>query len=400
MTVVNKTPNPVNPKQTLTIATGIVKFIKLDKFPETKSYVYEGKKIESTHKASILLESGEDSQWVGLGDIKLNPKFEVLQIKDGDVFVEIEKGMEVSMMVKPNEYNGKTYYSSTKAKINILSTDGVEAAKQQSKPASNTSESSSSSTSSSKATGASTGTTKVYGEVKSIADGVAVVLDEKTDVEYKVVMGDKEGFVVGGRIAANIDSAGVIKSGYKSYVPKVESVKISKVQKDAYGSPESLFKMSFGNMMNVAALAVNIVDESQIPLVGAFAKELFEPAASLRTELITKYAANRHDDDVGSKLGDALKVAATVHGTDIDNLLAFARQYVEAHIEAEDEVKSYLATPLSKQSTPAKETKTASNKVDSKADNKTESANTDNSDEPPVFDNSVPPIDDFDDLPF
>lgn len=378
MTVVNTTPNPVNPKQTLTIATGIVKVIKLDKFPETKSFVYEGKKIESTHKASILLESGEDSQWVGLGDIKLNPKFEVLQIKDGDVFVEIEKGMGVSMMVKPNEYNGKTYYSSTKAKINILSTDGVEAAKQQSKPSSNTSESSSSSTSSSKATGASTGTTKIYGEVKSIVDGVAVVLDEKTDVEHKVVMGDKEGFVVGGRIAANIDSAGAVKSGYKSYAPKVAKDDLP---------------IRLGNAITVAELLAPSFDD-----IVSVAKEILPKIDSLRDDLAKKHPT-MDAYALGARTGQVVIVSAKQFTTGgIDYIIEQAEVLFDQLCAAEESLRGAVA---SKQPTPTKEAKKETKTLDKKLENVlTGETPLDKSNEPPVFDNSVPPMDFDDDIPF
>lgn len=120
-------------------AEGVVEYVKLDKFAETKvSYIkvagQADKKIESTHKASILLKekgAGKDDAgvWIGLGDVKLHPEHENLQVKgDNDEWITIERGVEVTMDVKLSEYNGKTYYNSSKGKINVLSTEGVQAA--------------------------------------------------------------------------------------------------------------------------------------------------------------------------------------------------------------------------------------------------------------------------------
>lgn len=119
-------------------AEGIVEYVKLDKFDELKvSYIkvagQPDKKIESTHKASILLKekgAGKDDAgvWIGLGDVKLHPEHENLQVKQDDNWITIERGVEVTMDVKLSEYNGKTYYNSSKGKINVLSTEGVQAA--------------------------------------------------------------------------------------------------------------------------------------------------------------------------------------------------------------------------------------------------------------------------------
>ena len=125
-------------KQEAFWAEGIVEYVKLDKFAEMKvSYIkvagQPDKKIESTHKASILLKekgAGKDDPgvWIGLGDVKLHPEHENLQVKKDDQWVTIERGVEITLDVKPNEWQGKTYYQSSKGKINVLSTEGVQAA--------------------------------------------------------------------------------------------------------------------------------------------------------------------------------------------------------------------------------------------------------------------------------
>jgi len=125
-------------KQEAFWAEGVVEYVKLDKFDELKvSYIkvagQPDKKIESTHKASILIKekgAGKDDAgvWVGLGDVKLHPEHENLQVKKDDEWITIERGVEVTLDVKPNEWNGKTYYQSSKGKIFVVSTEGVQAA--------------------------------------------------------------------------------------------------------------------------------------------------------------------------------------------------------------------------------------------------------------------------------
>lgn len=183
---------------------------------------------------------------------------------------------------------------------------------------------------------------KVYGEIKSIQDKEAIVVNEDGK-DYSVFLGDfSNGLVVGMRLTAKIDSRGYILSGFKSYPLKapVQSVteKISSVPDDSFSSKERQFKMSFGNMMNVAA-NTNFVEPEKI---ASFAIELFQPAADLRVKLINQYKDSRSDNDVGAKLGDALKVAASIHKNDIDAIVEFAEDYVNAHIEAEEYMKSIL----------------------------------------------------------
>lgn len=139
-------------KKEVFFAEGVVEFVKLDKFPEMKtSYIkvagQPDKKIESTHKASILLKekgaSREDAgQWIGLGEVKLHPEHENLQVKAavGDAperWVTIERGVEVALDLKVSEWQGKTYYNSSKGKISVLSVDGVQQAPASNKPAGN-----------------------------------------------------------------------------------------------------------------------------------------------------------------------------------------------------------------------------------------------------------------------
>ena len=182
----------------------------------------------------------------------------------------------------------------------------------------------------------------MYGEIKSIQDGVAVVANEDGK-DYKVVLGNfSNGLVVGMRITAKIDKDGNILSGFKSYPLKApaQSVtdKISSVPDDSFSSKERQFKMSFGNMMNVAA-NTNLIEPEKI---ASFAIELFQPAADLRVKLINQYKDSRSDNDVGAKLGDALKQAAKVHNNSIQGIISYAEKYVIEHIKAEEQMKNIL----------------------------------------------------------
>ena len=183
---------------------------------------------------------------------------------------------------------------------------------------------------------------KVYGEIKGIQEGVAVVANEDGK-DYKVVLGNfSNGLVVGMRITAKIDKEGNIVSGFKSYPLKASAQsttdKISSVPDDSFSSKERQFKMSFGNMMNVAA-NTNLVEPQDI---AKFAIELFQPAADLRGKLINQFKDSRSDNDVGAKLGDALKQAAKVHNNSIQGIISYAEKYVIEHIKAEEEMKNIL----------------------------------------------------------
>lgn len=183
---------------------------------------------------------------------------------------------------------------------------------------------------------------KVYGEIKGIQEGVAVVANEDGK-DYKVVLGNfSNGLVVGMRITAKIDKEGNIVSGFKSYPLKASAQsttdKISSVPDDSFSSKERQFKMSFGNMMNVAA-NTNLVEPQDI---AKFAIELFQPAADLRVKLINQFKDSRSDNDVGAKLGDALKQAAKVHNNSVQGIISYAEKYVIEHIKAEEYKKSVL----------------------------------------------------------
>nr|DAY73793.1 MAG TPA: hypothetical protein [Caudoviricetes sp.] len=120
--------------KTVTYATGIVDFVKLDKFAEPKTFVWDGKAIVSTHRASLAIKAKDAKPedkgvWIGLGDIEIKEGFDDLRVKNGDDWVTIEKGVEVSIDIdKVDQKGDKTYYNTKKSRITVISTEGVKAA--------------------------------------------------------------------------------------------------------------------------------------------------------------------------------------------------------------------------------------------------------------------------------
>lgn len=347
-------------KQLETTAEGYVKVVKVEKFPETKVFVWDGKKIESTHKASVLLEKEGDSVWVSLGEFK--SQRDNVTFKVDDQWKELKVGQLVILDIKKiNEKDGKKYYTSSKSSITILeeAPEGTGAA-----PAA--------------ASGAAGNVFKVYGPILSLEGNVAVVHNEDGK-DYSV---NVEGFhvVVGGRMTAKIDPNGVIQTGFKFY-PKVDEVtKVSQVAEDGFNSTQRQFKISFGNMVNVASYALGHKDTTKVM---SLAQNLFEPASLLRVKLIEMFKETRSDGDIGGKLGDALKHAAVGSKGDIDTILTKAEEIVVAHIKAEEEVKARLSSTPE----PAPKAQPAYTPTEVKAT-------------PPVQPTYNEPPMDFDDLPF
>lgn len=120
--------------KTVTYATGIVDFVKLDKFDEPKTFHWDGKAIVSTHRASLAIKAKDAKPedkgiWIGLGDIEIKEGFDDLRVKNGDDWVTIEKGVEVSIDIdKVDQRGDKTYYNTKKSRITVISTEGVKAA--------------------------------------------------------------------------------------------------------------------------------------------------------------------------------------------------------------------------------------------------------------------------------
>ena len=274
----------------------------------------------------------EDGSVINMGNVKK----EQFSIKEGKEYYNLQAGDVIFL-----KYEDTGKFKNSKAANLTLVTKASEAPKNNATaiPASNQGQPIASQQN---VTVSSTAPFKVYGEIKSIQDGVAVVANEDGK-DYNVVLGNfSNGLVVGMRITAKIDKEGNIVSGFKSYPLKapVQSVtdKISSVPDDSFSSKERQFKMSFGNMMNVAA-NTNLIEPEKI---ASFAIELFQPAADLRVKLINQFKESRSDNDVGAKLGDALKQAAKVHNNSVQGIISYAEKYVIEHIKAEEQMKNIL----------------------------------------------------------
>ena len=278
----------------------------------------------------------EDGSVINMG----NSKKEQFSIKEGKEYHNLQAGDVIFL-----KYEDTGKFKNSKAANLTLVTKASEAtAKPQEAPKNNNTVTSTSNPS--KPIASQQNVTaqpfKVYGEIKSIQDGVAVVANEDGK-DYNVVLGNfSNGLVVGMRMTAKIDKEGNIVSGFKSYPLKAPAQsstdKISSVPDDSFSSKERQFKMSFGNMMNVAA-NTNLIEPEKI---ASFAIELFQPAADLRVKLINQYKDSRSDNDVGAKLGDALKQAAKVHNNSIQGIISYAEKYVIEHIKAEEQMKNIL----------------------------------------------------------
>ena len=210
-----KTVNPIDDSE-MHIASGVVEVVKITKLDTPD-------KFQNTHKASLKI--GDD--WVNVSAFKSNRDNLTYQEKD-KTWVEVTKGCEVKFVVSAREWNGKTYYEVKKSglKVTKKATENASGeATSNSKPqgsattqgSAKEAQTGSNSAKTTNSSGGSAKTFKVYGTIKSIEEGVAVVVGEDSK-EVQVVLGEHSSEVsVGGRLTAQVDGEGNIKSGFKSY---------------------------------------------------------------------------------------------------------------------------------------------------------------------------------------
>ena len=210
-----KTVNPIDDSE-MYIASGVVEVVKITKLDTPD-------KFQNTHKASLKI--GDD--WVNVSAFKSNRDNLTYQEKD-KTWIEVTKGCEVKFVVKATEYKGKTYYEVKKSGLKVTKKAPENASSEatnNSKPQGNATTQGSSKeaqtgSNSAKTTNGSSGsakTFKVYGTIKSIEEGIAVVVGEDSK-EVQVILGEHGSEVsVGGRLTAQVDGEGNIKSSFKSY---------------------------------------------------------------------------------------------------------------------------------------------------------------------------------------
>lgn len=311
MTVITKMPNPMDPKKPFTFAKGRIKIISIKAHtPGAKDTDENGlkvvwirqagqpdKKVESTHKASVLLQEVDDNnalvpdgkeEWINLGDQKLHPNHtDKLQIKEGDVFVTLLQGMIVTIPLKiSTSADGREFVNGSKAKMTILDRSNVVqpgTAAQHNKPA----------------TTSAGGLTKVFGEISAIDGLVATVKTETGDKEVTLTKEQVDEIKVGGRLAAMVDGAGVAKSGFKAYGQAIKSGTGHK--KDDTG-------VKAGNAINVVALMQGYADIDSTAAFSAAALVLGQ--VDIIRDKLAKEFTSLDAYTVGVTLGLAAKLVA------------------------------------------------------------------------------------------
>lgn len=312
-----KTVNPIDDSE-MYIASGVVEALKITKLDTPD-------KFQNTHKASLKI--GDD--WVNVSAFKSNRDNLTYQEKD-KTWVEVTKGCEVKFVVSAREWNGKTYYEVKKSglKVTKKATENTSGeATSNSKPQSNATTQGSNKeaqtgSNSAKTTNGSNGsakTFKVYGTIKSIEEGVAVVVGEDSK-EVQVVLGEHGSEVsVGGRLTAQVDGEGNIKSGFKSYgLPKSN-------QKDD-------LPIRLGNAVTIA----NHFTDSYLDVV-SIAKQVIGKVDELRAKMKVKYSG-MDDYGLGSRCGQVAIIAAE-KTKDINSFIKVAEELFIEICEAEQEIR-------------------------------------------------------------
>jgi len=167
-------------------------------------------------RSSLQLDDAEGT-WVGFGGSKKD-KF---TIKEGKGYYDVQEGDTIFLKY---EDNGK-YKNAKKSDLTVIEKNVNPSVNNASNSPKNDSKAQPNATtqgSSQKANNGSTGakSTKIFGDVKSISEGQAVVFDPKLDKDVQIVLGEHISdpkLAVGGRLAAYVDAQGNITSGFKAY---------------------------------------------------------------------------------------------------------------------------------------------------------------------------------------
>ena len=242
MSVVQEFKNPINPRETVPMAHGIIKRVSIKPIkgadPETgiKTTTWQGKKIESSHTISLLIAEvdendkllqGGEEMWVSMGDKLLKPGHQdSVSIKINDKWETVVPGWIVNIPLKSNEYNGKTYYKGSLAKIVVLGAGEVPASapKAQQKGQQQPKQGQGKQPQGNQQKPAQKGANdvlRIYGTITAIDGNSVTVDDQKIGIGVMVVNNPNQlkELVVGGRVAAVCDTAGNVLSGFKAYPP-------------------------------------------------------------------------------------------------------------------------------------------------------------------------------------
>lgn len=314
MSVIQQFSNPMNPRETVLLAHGMIKRVSIkpikgaDPVTGIKTTVWQGKKIESSHTISLsiseldtsdnLLQGGEEV-WISMGDKLLKPGHQdSVSVKIDDKWETVTPGWIVNIPLKANEHNGKTYYKGSLAKMVKLGAGEAPAAPQQQKQQ----QGAQSQGNQHKAQqNANQDVLRIYGDVTQIVGNVVTVNDQKVG-EGAMVVSDEQlkDLVVGGRVAAIVDkSTGNIISGFKAYPPKTEgSTRGSGKRKSSYDP----IGVETGHAINALQILLDrgfkIDDQVEV------AKILHTVTVELKKDY--KTTTNRTEDEVGASVGNSV----------------------------------------------------------------------------------------------
>ncbi|HBN4872627.1 TPA: hypothetical protein L2X64_004942, partial [Escherichia coli] len=238
MSVIQQFANPMNPRETVLLAHGMIKRVSIkpikgaDPTTGIKTTVWQGKKIESSHTISLLISEldssdnllqGGEEVWISMGDKLLKPGHQdSVSVKIDDKWETVTPGWIVNIPLKANEHNGKTYYKGSLAKMVKLGAGEAPAATQQQKQQQGAQ---SQGQKQKPQQNANQDVLRIYGDVTQIVGNVVTVNDHKIGEGAMVVTDEQlKDLVVGGRVAAIVDKdTGNIISGFKAYPPKAEN---------------------------------------------------------------------------------------------------------------------------------------------------------------------------------
>lgn len=317
MSVVQEFKNPMNPRETILMAHGIIKRVSIKPIkgadPETgiKTTVWQGKKIESSHTVSLLIAEvdendkllqGGEEMWVSMGDKLLKPGHQdSVSIKINDKWETVVPGWIVNIPLKSNEYNGKTYYKGSLAKIVVLGAGEVPAStpKAQQKGQQQPKQGQGKQPQGNQQKPAQKGANdvlRIYGTITAIDGKSVTVDDQKIGVGVMVVNNPNQlkELVVGGRVAAVCDTAGNVLSGFKAY-PPLENKTPRKSTYDPIG-------VETGHSINALQIILDRGFKVDDPL--GVAKTLHVVTIGLKKEYAQ--ATNRTEDEVGASVGNSV----------------------------------------------------------------------------------------------
>lgn len=279
-----------------TIERIVIKRINADGSPkvnQVKSGPKAGSTISSTHRSSILLKTGEDSQWVSFGTHEVkNLKYEnQYQIKEGNDYVELKPGMVIRLPVELRTWKGAdgkdaSGYQGRRNKITIKDKSGARDDVPQNAP-----------NQSSGAPAASGGkTVKVYGDIVSVSGAEVLVKTEAGEVTVKLTEDQLGKIQEGGRLAGQRAEDGTVTQ-FKAYGPKGSGNSSS----GSRGKSKDDLPIRLGNALTVTKA---LFPNDSVILQGVVIKQVLAAMDSVKNKLREEFK-DMDDYAFGARLGQA-----------------------------------------------------------------------------------------------